>query len=500
MLNATINKIVIAGGGTSGWMLAAALSKLQGKDRYDITLIESEAIGSIGVGEATIPNIQLYTGFLGIDEGDFLQKTQGTYKLGIKFIDWTRKGESYFHPFGGIGAPLNGIDFIHYWLRHREEDGCQDFGLFNVETLAARENKCSRMEGNPRPDLPSINYAYHFDAALVAKYLRTYAETRGVTRVEGEIIAVEQNPTTGYVESLVLKSGEKIAGHLFLDCTGFSSLLIGKTLGSEFIDWSHWLPCDSAVAMPCESASGPLKPYTCSTAKEYGWQWRIPLQSRVGNGYVYSSQYISDELATQSLVTSIEGKPLGDPRIIKFKSGYRKKIWDKNVIACGLSGGFLEPLESTAIYLVQSTITKLLAHLPKNNFDPYVINTFNQKIHAEYQNIRDFLIAHYKLTERNDTEFWRHCQDMELPESLKERLGLFKASANCNVQHAELFKEHSWFAVLIGQGLIPDNYHPLADMLSKGEQNSFLSRIHSGVSERVSLLDDHRDYLNKYLA
>lgn len=492
-----INKIVIAGGGTSGWMMAAALSKLQGRGGYDITLVESESIGIIGVGEATIPTIRTFTQFLNIDEKDFIQKTNGTFKLGIEFIDWAKIGSSYFHPFGKIGGDMNGIAFIHYWLRYREESGDDDFGVFNAETVAARKNLGGPI--NNSREVPPVNYAYHFDATLVAKYLRSYAESRGVTRIEGEIERVEQHPDTGYVTSLVLKSGAQVFGDLFIDCTGFSSLLIGKTLGSEYIDWSHWLPCDSAVAMPCELKPGPLTPYTKSTAKEFGWQWRIPLQNRVGNGYVYSSQYLSDQAAIDELVGSVEGKAMGEPRVLKFTSGHRRKIWDKNVVACGLAGGFVEPLESTAIYLVQSTVAKLISHLPKDDINSCVIDSFNKKMAVEYENIRDFLIAHYKFTERQDTEFWRYCKHMSIPDSLQERLDLFRVSANCNVQQNELFKEHSWFAVLIGQGLIPDSYHPLADLLSKSEHKNFLSNIHSAVSERVALLDDHKNYLNKYL-
>lgn len=498
MAKPPIHKITIAGGGTAGWMVASVLSKILGSSLYDIRLIESDEIGTVGVGEATIPMIKLFIQFLGIDEYEFVRETNGTFKLGIEFIDWKNKGESYFHPFGSIGKTMNGIEFIHYWLRLSALGGNKDFGRFNAETLAARENKFAKVDVSDRPELAPINYAYQFDASLFASYLRKFSETRGVKRCEGKIVKVNQNSQTGYIDSLTLADGKTIDGHLFIDCTGFASLLLGKTLNVGFQDWNEWLPCNSALAAPTLHTETTIPPYTKATAREAGWQWKIPLQHRVGNGYVYCNKFISDDKALEMLLKNLDGQLLKDPKLLKFTTGHRHKIWEKNVIAVGLSGGFLEPLESTAIHLIQTTISKLLAHLPKEEINESVQNQFNREIIAEYTNIRDFLIAHYYVTEREDTPFWQYCKHMSIPDSLKERLDMFINTGNSNTLSHELFKETSWFAVLVGQGLTPKAYHPIADVISEDELRISLSRLRTSITGRVQILPSQNQFIQHH--
>ena len=470
-----IRKIVIVGGGTAGWMTAAAMAKLLGRDYGDITLVESDDIGIVGVGEATIPQIGIYNRMLGLDEDEFIRKTQGSFKLGIQFVDWGKKGHTYFHPFGPFGVDMEGVSFHAYWQRlhlagdpHRLED-------YSLQAVAAAQNRFMRAIDAGRSPLSKIAYAFHFDAGLYARFLRGFAEERGVVRREGKIVDVEQRAEDGFIQAVKLESGERIEGELFIDCSGFRGLLIEQTLKTGYEDWTHWLPCDRAAAVPCESSE--FTPYTRSTAREAGWQWRIPLQHRTGNGYVYSSNHISDDQAAETLLSNLDGKPLADPRFLRFVTGRRKQAWVKNVVAIGLSSGFIEPLESTSIHLIQSGIAKLMQMFPDKRFEPADRERFNRMTQVETEQVRDFIILHYHLTERDDTPFWDHCRTMDVPDSLKEKYRLFEGYGRIFRENDELFNDTSWMAVMVGQGLKARGYDPVADVLTLDETRARLDEI-----------------------
>ena len=496
----TIKKIVIVGGGTAGWMTAAALSKVLGTQKHSITLVESEQIGTVGVGEATIPMIQLYNEVLGLDEDEFVRETNATFKLGIEFVDWRRPGHSYFHPFGNYGVDMDGIGFMHFWQRWKQSGGNLPVTAFNAETEAAGQRRFSRsapQEG--AMTMPHINYAFQFDASLYAAYLRRYSEKRGAQRVEGKVVEVLQDPESGDITALKLERGETIEGDLFVDCSGFRGLLIEQTYKTGYEDWSHWLPVNRAAAVPCESVSDWL-PYTRSTAREAGWQWRIPLQHRTGNGYVYCDQHISEDEAATKLLENLDGAPLAEPRTLRFVTGRRSKCWVNNCVAFGLSSGFLEPLESTSIHLIQVAIAKLLAMFPKDGISERLVARYNEEMAFEFNNVKDFLIAHYKLTEREDTPFWRYVKHMNIPDSLQEKFDVFRARGEVMATHYELFKETSWYAVLTGQGLEPDSYHPVADAISEDELRLRLTRVRTGVQNRVNGMQKHEDFIRKHCA
>ncbi|MDV6332196.1 tryptophan halogenase family protein [Asticcacaulis sp. 201] len=495
-----IRRLVIVGGGTAGWMTAAAFAKILGTVNYDIVLVESEDIGTVGVGEATIPQIRTFNDLLGIDENTFVRETNGTFKLGIHFVDWKRPGESYIHPFGLYGVDMDGIPFTHFWHRLANMGGNGDWGRFNAETMAMRENKFTRIPKGDASGLPQINYAYQFDASLYAAFLRRYAEARGVTRREGRIVRVDQAPESGNLTALHLENGQSIAGDFFIDCSGFRGLLIEQTLKCGYEDWSEWLPCDRAAAVPSAKPDGPITPYTRSTSREAGWQWRIPLQHRTGNGYVFCSEFISEDEACEKLLTRLDGAPLKDPKVLRFTTGHRRKMWHKNVVAFGLASGFLEPLESTSIHLVQAGIAKLLALFPRTGIAQSVVDQYNRETIADYVNVKDFLIAHYKVTEREDTPFWRRCKHMSVPDSLTARLETFRATGQAAAQQWELFKEVSWFSVLAGQGLMPGDYHPVADVISDDDLRQRLGRLRSQVDQRVKGMMSHDDYIAKFCA
>ena len=495
-----IRRIVIVGGGTAGWMAASALAKAAGTQTQSITLVESDEIGIVGVGEATIPAIQQFNQLLGIEEDLFVRETNATFKLGIEFIDWRRLGHRYFHQFGLIGAEITGgVPFSHYWLRQTIGHGEQDILRFNAESEAARQGKFGRSLPTDRQGLPAINYAFQFDAARYAAFLRGYAEQRGVVRSEGKILDVVKNAESGFIEAVELDNGRRIAGDLFIDCSGFRGLLIEGALEAGFEDWSHWLPTNRAAAVPCERVEDPT-PFTRSTARESGWQWRIPLQHRTGNGYVYSSEFISDDEASEKLLSRLDGAPLAEPRILRFTAGRRKRSWIKNCVALGLSSGFLEPLESTSIHLIQAGLTKLLDYFPDKDFDPIIIDRFNDEMQMSYIHIRDFLIAHYKVTERNDTPFWDYCRTMSIPDTLQAKLDLFRKRGSVMPDFHDLFREGSWFAVLYGQGIIPEGYHPLADAMSDDEMALTIARIGALVQERVGLMPSHQAFLESCCA
>ncbi len=490
-------RVVILGGGTAGWMTAACIAKVFGRDALSITLVESEDIGTVGVGEATIPMINLFNNLLGITEADLVRETEATFKLGIEFVNWKRMGESYIHPFGDYGVTMEGINFYHFWLRLAAQENARDYGQFNMETLAIRLGRCGpSVTDNPRIQL---NKAYHFDARLYAAFLRRYAEARGVVRVEGRVSQVAVDAEDGRVLSLDLGEGRVVPGDLFFDCSGFASLLMGKTLGVGYVDWSHWLPCNRAVAVPSEKA-GPPTPCTRSTACEAGWQWRIPLQHRTGNGYVFCNAFIGEDEASSRLVSRLEGPALAEPRLLTFTTGHRKRMWEKNVICLGLSSGFLEPLESTSIFLVQSALARFMEVFPRGTIHPKVRDKYNADTITEYERVRDFLIAHYKLTDRDDSPFWDYCRTMEIPDSLKTRLDIFETEGLLPDYPHDIFKDTSWFSVLVGQGLYPKTYHPLADALPRDELIGRMKEVRQWVVSRTQALPSHEQYIRKIKA
>lgn len=487
-------KFVVVGGGTAGWMAAAVLVHAL-KDRVgSVELVESEEIGTVGVGEATIPPIQFLNSLLGVDEFDFIRKTQATFKLGIEFRDWTRKGHAYFHPFGPHGASIEGVSFHHYWLRLREQGDTSLIDDYSMATVAARMGKFAVPPKELPPGVPGMGYAYHFDAGLYARYLRDYAEARGVRRTEGRIQSVKLRAADGFVEALELEGDRRVEGDFFIDCSGFRGLLIEGALETGYEDWSAWLPCDRALAVPCEGVS-PLTPFTRSTARSAGWQWRIPLQHRIGNGYVYSSGFISDDEAAETLMANLDGAPLGDPRPLRFTTGRRKKSWNRNVVALGLASGFMEPLESTSIHLVQTGVMRLLSLLPVAGHDETSATEFNRLTQIEYEQIRDFLILHYHATERDDSPLWNYCREMAIPDSLQHKIDLFRSRARVARFDDQLFAEPSWLAVFLGQGIQPRTHDPLADAPALSDVSAKLAGIRGVIHNLASRLPTHDQFI-----
>jgi len=498
MIPNRLRRLVIVGGGTAGWMAAAAISRIMGPSGLPIELVESEEIGTVGVGEATIPDIVVFNAMLGIDEHEFVRATNGTYKLGIEFRDWTRIGDRYVHPFGLYGIDMMGVEFHHHWLKGRALGDTTPLDAYSINIAMALAGKVE----HPRRDLPNsplakLAYAFQFDASLYARYLRRLSETQGVVRTEGRIVEVLQNAETGYVEGLRLANGRVVDGDFFIDCSGFRGLLIEQTLKAGFEDWGRYLPCDRAFAVPCEHG-GDRNPLTRSTARSAGWQWRIPLQHRMGNGYVYSSAHISDDEAAASLLANLDGAPLGDPRPLRFKAGHRRKAWDKNVVALGLSGGFLEPLESTSIHLVQTGLARLMTLFPTREIADADIARFNAQMEREYVDIRDFLILHYTATERDDSDFWRMCRAIDRPDQLKHRIEMYRANGRLFQEKDELFAVPSWLAVLEGQGIAARSYHPAADLLPDEETLTRLRHIREVVASTAAALPTQDQFLRAH--
>ncbi len=494
-----VNKIVIVGGGTAGWMTASAMAKLMVGGNYDIAVVESDEIGTVGVGEATIPPIMDFNRTMQIDEPEFMRATQASFKLGIEFVDWTRLGHEYIHPFGPFGVQMHGIFFHHFWLRHRARGGELSHEQFNISCMAAREGRYGAPLPPQSTPLPPHAYAYHFDAGLYAAYLRKKAEAGGVTRHEGRIVQVNQNGESGFIESVQLADGRVIPGDFFIDCSGFRGLLIEQTLKSGYDDWSHWLPCNRAMAVPCDRQPT-TTPYTRSHAREAGWQWRIPLQHRTGNGYVYCSEFLSEDEAASLLLSRLDGTPRADPRPLRFVTGKRKEPWKKNCVALGLASGFLEPLESTSIHLVQSALARLMFMFPGTVFDQDTIDKYNAMARVEWEEIRDFLVLHYTATERDDTPFWRHCRNIRKPDSLVAIWERYQRSGNIVAVPTELFREHSWFAVFTGQEVIPQTWHPFADIPDDAELERRLKLISSDIRKVVDNFLPHDEYLRRYCA
>jgi len=484
-----MRRIVIAGGGTAGWMAAAAIARTLGNS-VDLTLIESDAIGTIGVGESTIPPIVTYNRLLNINEAEFMRATQATFKLGIEFNDWKQVGQSYFHSFGLTGKDHWSAGFQHFWLNGLERGHKEPYDEYCLELKAAYAGKFAHL-----PD-GQMNYAYQLDSTLYARFLRTMAEADGARRIEGKIADVALNES-GDIAALALESAQRVEGDLFLDCTGFRALLIEGALHAGFDDWTHWLPCDRAIAVQTRSVRPPV-PYTRAMAHDAGWQWRIPLQHRTGNGIVYSSRHLEQEQALERLLGNIEGDTLTQPNVLRFTTGARRRQWVRNCIAVGLSGGFLEPLESTGIHLIQRAVLRLIRMLPLREISDSDVNEFNEQQSTDMMQIRDFLILHYKANERTDSGFWRECASMPVPDSLAHKIELFRETGRVFRRNEELFGENSWIQVMMGQGIMPRSYHPIAARLTDDEVNKLLSTLRSNVEKTVASLPDHDAYVARY--
>lgn len=490
-----MRNIVIVGGGTAGWMTAALLSRFL-DDRYDIQLIESEDIGTVGVGEATIPMLRFVNQALGFDEHDFVRATKGTYKLGIEFDGWRRSGHKYIHAFGTIGRGLGLTGFHHFWLRHRKEGGDRSLWDFSSCALAAYRGAFGPIEAAAGSPPSGFAWAYHFDAGLYAAYLRKFAEARGVRRTEGKIVNVRLDGGSGNVAAVRLEDERELEGDFFVDCTGFRALLIGGALKRDYQDWSHWLPCDRAVAVPCTGIK-PTLPYTRSTARNAGWQWRIPLQHRIGNGHVYCSSYVSDDEAAATLLSNLDGEALDAPRLLRFTTGMRRESWYKNCLAVGLSSGFMEPLESTSIHLIQTAVDRFLKFLPGAELSDIDIDEYNRQNRFEWESIRDFLVLHYHRNEREEA-FWRECAAMPIPEGLRQKIDLFASSGRIFREHEELFTEVGWLQVLLGQGVEPRHYHPLADNLDAAQFSEFMELTDKATKLVAAKAIPHDEYIARF--
>jgi Tryptophan halogenase/Family of unknown function (DUF6445) len=490
LLPTPVRRVVIAGGGTAGWIVAAGLAKCLGR-QLEIRLVESEEIGTIGVGEATIPTQHFLHEILDLDEAEFIRATQATFKLGIRFENWRNVGEHYIHSFGRTGKPHWTAGFHHFWLEGRRRGVASEYGDYCFELRAAQDNRFEALREG------AINYAYHLDATLYGRYLRRYAEALGVQRIEGKIAQVHTDAASGALTALSLERGEQVAGDLFIDCTGMGALLLGKTLGVGLESWAHWLPCDSAIAVQTTSVGEPV-PYTRSMAHPWGWQWRIPLQHRVGNGVVYASRHVSDDEARQALLANVQGEVLRQPRVIRFTPSQRDVVWKLNCVAIGLSSGFLEPLESTSIHLIQKGLTRLVQMFPADGIFQSDIDEYNRQSRAAIESIRDFIILHYHVTNRTDSPMWRACRDMALPESLRHRIQLFRDTARVNIGADELFAENSWVQVMMGQGIVPAAHHPITRQMDDRALSEFLAEVRKDVARKLMRLPSHQAFIDRY--
>lgn len=495
--NNFVRSIAIVGGGTAGWMAAAALGRLLQHHPCKVVLIESADISTIGVGEATIPPIRLFNQMLKIDESDFLKATQGTFKLGIDFINWKKKNHSYFHPFGRFGADIDAVPFHQYWRKLNRMGEGGELHEYSLPGIAAKMGRFAVPPNDPRSVLSNISYSYHFDAGLYAKFLRQYAVERGVERLERNVVDAVLNPKNGFIDKVIFDDGSDLSADFFIDCTGFKGLLIEQTLKTGYDDWSHYLPCNKAVAIPCEATSDPI-PYTKSTAHVAGWQWRIPLQHRVGNGYVYCSEFCSDDEAASTLLANLDGKPTAEPKFLNFTTGKRKKFWNKNCLAIGLAAGFMEPLESTSIHLIQTAIAKLMTVFPDRAFDPIDIEEYNRLAETEFLRIRDFLVLHYKATERTDSPLWQYTKNMAIPDSLQHKFNLYQSRGRVFRYDDELFSDTSWVAVFEGQGISPQRYDPLVDAYDLDRLRQVTEKMRQTIKSGAQSLPEHSAFIRRY--
>jgi tryptophan 7-halogenase len=491
-----LQRIVIVGGGSAGWMAAAALANAV-RGGIPISLIESDEIGTVGVGEATIPPIRMFNASLGINERDFVVRTQGSFKLGIEFVNWGGWGERYFHPFGLFGRDFDTQPLHQHWLRARVQGHPHPLHDYSMAWAMAKANKFAPPAQDQQLIQSTFDYAYHFDAGLYARFLREFAEARGVERHEGKIAEVHLRAADGFVEGVSLVDGRRIDGDLFVDCSGFRGLLIEEALHTGYIDWTHWLPCNRAVAVPC-AHGGDFTPFTRSTARKAGWQWRIPLQHRIGNGYVYSSRHISDDEAASVLLANLDGEALAEPRLLRFVTGRRKQAWNRNVVALGLASGFMEPLESTSLHLIQTGITRLLALFPDRHFDPLLAQEFNRITAEEFERIRDFLILHYHANQRADTPLWRDCQQMTLPDSLVYKMQQFQAGGRLVSEGPELFQNASWLAVYLGQNINPRGYDPLVDTRPAADAARIFQGLRRVIGEAAAAMPSHAEFIRRH--
>lgn len=494
-----IRSVIVVGGGSSGWM-AAAWIRNAFKRNLRIELIESDEIGTVGVGEATIPAIRRLNNALKFNEPEFVRATQATYKLGIEFINWGRKGHRYFHPFGNYGRDFDTVPMEQYWIKQWLAGTAPSLDDICIASKAASRGRFSLPNKQNPHNRGRWDYAFHFDAGLYARFLRGWCEANGVIRHEGKIVQVKQDAKTGLVTSVKLEDGHEHSADLYIDCSGFRGLLIEETLKSGFDDWSQWLPCDRALAMPTESAPGNPTPFTRSTAQDAGWQWRIPLQHRIGNGHVFSSSFTSEERATEELLATVDTKPLAEPRLLKFKAGHRKRPWIKNVVSMGLASGFLEPLESTSIHLVQASLRRLVAYWPTRDFDPLLANEFNKLTRQEWEDIRDFIILHFHANERTDTEFWKYCSAMKVPDNLQNKIDHFRQGGRFVTTATELFKKPSWFAVFMGQFIEPKSYHPLVDSRPSVAAAGHFKATAQWVERVVERMPEHGEFIARNCA
>ena len=489
-MSVTPTRVVVAGGGTAGWMAAAAIARTLGR-MVEVTLVESEAIGTVGVGESTIPPLVTYNRLLGINEAEFMAATAATFKLGILFDGWHTADSRYFHSFGTTGRDHWSAGFQHYWLNGRTRGHDQPYDDYCTELVAALQGKFAHLPGD------ATNYAYQLDSGRYAQFLRKMAERDGTRRIEGRIASVELDSDSGDIAALLLDGDRRVEGDLFLDCTGFRALLIEGALHAGYDDWTHWLPCDAAIAVQTDSVGPPL-PYTRAMAHDAGWQWRIPLQHRVGNGIVYCSRYLDRDAALDRLLGNVEGAVRTEPNFLRFTTGARRRQWHRNCVAIGLSGGFMEPLESTSIHLIQRAVLRLLRLFPHGTIRPADVAEFNDQQLQDMEQIRDFLILHYKVTDRRDSPFWRQCGAMNVPTTLQQKIDLFRQSGRVFRRNEELFGENSWVQVMMGQGIVPEGYHPIADKLSDGELDRLLSMIRRQVADTVATMPPHGDYVARY--
>lgn len=490
-----LRNIVIVGGGTAGWMTASVLARAFPNAQLRITLIESEEIGIVGVGEATVPILQQLNLFLGIDEREFLKATNGTYKLGIEFRDWANIGDVFFHGFGDYGPLIQGVQPHHHWLKFRQLGDPAPIDDYAMPYVMARRGRFAIFP--PGAQNPGVNHAFHFDAALYGRFLCSIAERLGVTRVEGKIVDVAFNPESGDIDHVTLSDGREFSADLFIDCSGFRGLLIEQALHTGYEEWTQWLPCDRAVAVGSQVVSPPT-PFTRSTAQKAGWQWRIPLQHRIGNGHVYSSAFIGDEEARETLLANLDSTSIGEPRLLRFTTGRRKQAWNRNCVAIGLAAGFMEPLESTSIQLIQSAAVRLVDYFPRRGFDPVATGEYNRLTANEQERIRDFLIAHYCLTRRTDSEFWRHCAAMDVPATLAHKIELFAATGRVALYSEESFQEPSWVAIFLGNGIIPKTYHPLVDFIPEDELGRILGQRRTEIARMADAMPTHQAFIERF--